>query len=271
MKPGRRVAREVAIYLITAVLVVAMWWIYVRATGVKEYLLPGPGAVFTNMWSDRAILLSETNTTAWETILGFAVSVMVAIPMAVLMVEWRVAYSLGYPLVVGLQTLPKIAVAPLLVVVMGFGIAPKIIVVVLVAFFPIVVNAIAGFRSVDADMHSLGRILGFSRFAFFCRISLPHALPSIFAGLKVAMTLALVGAIVAEFVGSDAGLGHLLLSSSARTQFCFVVLGINCSDAAGACVVRCNCIAGVDRGSLATHCGKRIGGELRCLRKRTTH
>ena len=137
-------------------------------------------------------------------------------PMAVLMTESRTAYSFGYPLVVGLQTVPKIAVAPLLVVVLGFGILPKVIVVVLVAFFPIVVNAIAGFRTVDPDMHNLGRILGFGRVKFFMRISLPQALPAIFAGLKVAMTLALIGAIVAEFVGADKGLGYLLLSASAR-------------------------------------------------------
>ena len=216
MTVSSRLARQVAVYCAAAVIVVAAWWLCVRVTGVKDYLLPSPAAVFTKMWVERASLLHAAGITAWETVLGFAVSVAIAIPVAVLMAEWRLAYSLGYPLIVGLQTLPKIAVAPLLVVALGFGITPKIIVVVLVAFFPIVVNALAGFRSVDADMHNLGRILGLGRLEFYYRISLPQALPSIFAGLKVAMTLALIGAVVAEFVGADEGLGHLLLSASAR-------------------------------------------------------
>ncbi len=213
---SRRAWRETAIYLTSAIAVVLLWWLFVRLTGVKEYLLPGPEKVLSNMWEQRATLLDEAAVTAWETVLGFIVSVLIAMPMAVLMTESRTAYSFGYPLVVGLQTVPKIAVAPLLVVVLGFGILPKVIVVVLVAFFPIVVNAIAGFRTVDPDMHNLGRILGFGRVKFFMRISLPQALPAIFAGLKVAMTLALIGAIVAEFVGADKGLGYLLLSASAR-------------------------------------------------------
>jgi NitT/TauT family transport system permease protein len=216
MKLSDRVAHEAAIYLAAAILTVAGWWLCVRVTGVQAYLLPSPAAVLSNMWAERATLLQQSGVTAWETVLGFAVSVAIAIPVAMLMSEWRIVYSLGYPLVVGLQTLPKIAVAPLLVVALGFGIAPKVITVVLVAFFPIVINALAGFRSVDADMHNLGRILGFDRLRFFWRISLPQALPAIFAGLKVAMTLALIGAVVAEFVGADEGLGHLLLSASAR-------------------------------------------------------
>ena len=216
MNPSRHVVREGAIYLVSAIGVVALWWLCVQLTGVKEYLLPGPGSVFANMWEQRIVLIDEAAITAWETVLGFLVSVLIAMPIAVLMTEWRLAYSLGYPLVVGLQTVPKIAVAPLLVVALGFGILPKVIVVVLVAFFPVVVNAVAGFRTVDPDMRNLGRILGFGRAAFFFRISLPQALPSIFAGLKVAMTLALIGAVVAEFVGADKGLGYLLLSASAR-------------------------------------------------------
>lgn len=215
MTTSRPVARPTLIYLVTVVVLVALWWLVVATTSVKAYLLPPPGEVVVKMWNERGTLTSETVITAWETILGFALSVAFGIPLAVVLTQSKRAYDIGYPLLVGLQTLPKIAVAPLLVVAMGFGIAPKIILIVLVAFFPIVVNAIAGFRSVDDDLRNLGRILGLGRFAFFWRISLPHALPAIFAGLKVAMTLALIGAVVAEFVGSDRGLGYLLLSASA--------------------------------------------------------
>ena len=131
---SRRAWREAAIYLTSAMAVLLLWWLFVHLTGVKEYLLPGPGKVLSNMWAQRDTLLADAGVTAWETVLGFVLSVVIAMPMAVLMTESRLAYSFGYPLVVGLQTVPKIAVAPLLVVVLGFGILPKIIVVVLVAF-----------------------------------------------------------------------------------------------------------------------------------------
>ena len=131
--------------------------------------------------------------------------------------------------------------APLLVVAFGFGLVPKIILVVLVAFFPVVINAIAGFRSVDEDLRNLGRILGFNRIAFFWRIGLPHALPAIFAGLKVAMTLALIGAVVAEFVGSDSGLGYQLLSASASLELAVVVFGADRADPARLVLVRGGC------------------------------
>jgi NitT/TauT family transport system permease protein len=215
MTSPRRVGRPALTYAITGIVVIAVWWVAVSATGVKAYLLPPPDLVVMKMWTERASLLREAAVTAWETVLGFLLSVAVGIPLAMAMTQSRRAYDVGYPLLVGLQTLPKIAVAPLLVVALGFGLAPKIILVVLVAFFPVVTNAIAGFRSVDEDLRNLGRILGFSRIAFFWRIALPYALPAIFAGLKVAMTLALIGAVVAEFVGSDSGLGYQLLSASA--------------------------------------------------------
>jgi len=212
----RSIARDLGISAASLVVLLLAWSIFVQSTGVKEFLLPSPEKVLATMWAERSTLLAEAGITAWETLLGFALSVAIGIPVALLMTESRLAYLVGNPLIVGLQTVPKIAVAPLLVVWLGFGLSPKVIVVVLVAFFPIVVNAVAGFRSVDADMRNLGRILGLGRMTFFFRISLPHSLPSIFAGLKVAMTLALIGAVVGEFVGSERGLGHLLLSSSAR-------------------------------------------------------
>lgn len=212
----RNIVRDVAITLASLIVLLVLWSVLVRASGVKEFLLPGPEQVFATMWAERDTLIDETIVTAWETLLGFGLSVLLGIPTALLLTESRLAFLIGNPLIVGLQTVPKIAVAPLLVVWLGFGPSPKVIVVVLVAFFPIVVNAMAGFRSLDADMRNLGRILGLGRLAFFIRISLPHALPAIFAGLKVAMTLALIGAVVGEFVGAERGLGHLLLSSSAR-------------------------------------------------------
>lgn len=155
MTPPRRIARPALTYVITAVAVIVVWWVTVRATGVKAYLLPPPDLIIMKMWAERASLLKEGAVTAWATVLGFLLSVAVGIPLAMAMTQSRRAYDVGYPLLVGLQTLPKIAVAPLLVVAFGFGLVPKIILVVLVAFFPVVINAIAGFRSVDEDLRNL--------------------------------------------------------------------------------------------------------------------
>ena len=118
-----------------------------------------------------------------------------------------------YPLLVFSQSIPKIAIAPLFVVWFGFGIFPKIISAFLLGFFPVVVSAVQGFKSVDPDMVDLARAMKGSRFSVFCAVNLPHAMPAIFSGLKVSVTLAVVGAVVGEFVGSNSGIGYVLQRS----------------------------------------------------------
>ena len=121
--------------------------------------------------------------------------------------------SYVYPLLVFSQSVPKIAIAPLFVVWFGFGIIPKVISAFLLGFFPVVVSAVQGFKSVDPDMVDLARAMQGSRFQVFCAVNLPHALPAIFSGLKVSVTLAVVGAVVGEFVGSNSGIGYVMQRS----------------------------------------------------------
>jgi len=148
--------------------------------------------------------------TTWATLGGFGLSILFGIPMALLIAYSRTIESFVYPLLVFSQSVPKIAVAPLFVVWFGFGIIPKVIAAFLLGFFPIVVSTVMGFKSVEPEMIDLARSMKASRLQTFMRISLPQAMPAIFSGLKVSVTLAVVGAVVGEFVGSNSGIGYVL-------------------------------------------------------------
>jgi NitT/TauT family transport system permease protein len=149
--------------------------------------------------------------TLYATLGGFALSVLVGVPMAMMIAYSRVIESYLYPLLVFSQSIPKVAIAPLFVVWFGFGLFPKMIVAFLLGFFPLVVSTVMGFKSVESDMVDLARSMGSTRLKMFFKISLPQALPHIFTGLKVGAALAATAAVVAEFVASDRGLGYLLL------------------------------------------------------------
>ena len=155
-------------------------------------------------------LLGESWNTTLATLGGFGLTILIGIPMAMVIAYSRVVESYVYPLLVFSQSIPKVAIAPLFVVWFGFGILPKVISAFLLGFFPVVVSTVMGFKSVEPDMLDLARSMGASRLQTFFKISLPQALPAIFSGLKVSVTLAVVGAVVGEFVGSNSGIGYVL-------------------------------------------------------------
>jgi NitT/TauT family transport system permease protein len=192
------------------VLVLVLWDIVIRIFKIPPYLIPTPQKVVAAFGNEWPRLWRESLVTTYATLGGFAVSILFGIPVALVIAYSRVVESFVYPLLVFSQSIPKVAIAPLFVVWFGFGIVPKIIVAFLLAFFPIVVSTVMGFKSVDPDMIDLAKSMKGSRLKTFLKISLPHALPSIFAGLKVSVTLAVVGAVVGEFVGSNSGIGYLL-------------------------------------------------------------
>ena len=195
--------------LLVALLLVA-WDLAIRLFRIPPYLIPSPWSVVQQLVNEWPRLLKESIPTTYATLGGFALSIAFGIPMALMIAYSRTIESFVYPLLVFSQSVPKIAIAPLFVVWFGFGIIPKVIAAFMLGFFPIVVSTVMGFKSVDPDMLDLARSMKASRLATFLRISLPHALPSIFAGLKVSITLAVVGAVVGEFVGSNSGIGYLL-------------------------------------------------------------
>ena len=160
------------------------------------------------------ILLGHAAVTTGEVVIGFLLSALIGIPLAALFVYSSGFEKAVYPLIVGSNTIPKVALAPLLLAWFGFGFAPKIIIVVLVAFFPIVINSVVGLKSLSSEMLYLARSMGANAMQVFWRFRLPNALPSIFAGLKVATVLSVIGAVVAEFVGSDNGLGYAMMMAT---------------------------------------------------------
>jgi len=198
--------------LILALLV--LWEGAARAFAIPQWLLPAPSVVAAEIANQPGLFARHAMVTAGEVVLGFLLSVAVGIPLAVGIAYSRVFERTLYPLLVASQAVPKVAIAPLLIVWFGFGTLPKVLVAFLIAFFPIVIDTVVGLRSVEPEMLHLGRSMGASRWQMFRKIRLPKALPSIFAGLKVAITLAVVGAIVGEFVAADRGLGYLLMIAS---------------------------------------------------------
>ncbi|WGF87702.1 ABC transporter permease [Marinivivus vitaminiproducens] len=194
-------------------LILVLWEVGVRVFAIPAYLVPKPIDVIAVFISDGDTLLRQSVPTLIATLGGFALSAVIGIPLAMLIAGSRTVEAYLYPLLVFSQSVPKVAIAPLLVVWFGFGMAPKVITAFLLGFFPVVVSGVQGFKSVEPDMRDLARSMKASWLQTFAYVSLPHALPAIFSGLKVAVTLAVVGAVVGEFVGANSGIGFVLQRS----------------------------------------------------------
>ena len=195
------------------IIIVVAWDLSIKLFRIPAYQIPAPGDVVAVLLSDWPELLRQAWPTTYATVFGFLLSALFGIPTAMLIAGSKTVESYVYPLLVFSQSVPKIAIAPLFVVWFGFGIIPKVISAFLLGFFPVVVSAVQGFKSVDPDMVDLARAMQGSRFQVFRAVNLPHALPAIFSGLKVSVTLAVVGAVVGEFVGSNSGIGYVMQRS----------------------------------------------------------
>jgi len=209
-----------------AVALVVVWEFGVKLGNIPAYLLPPPTAIFESLVNDWKVIYLNVYPTLIAIMGGFVLSVVIGIPLATVIVFSRFAERMLYPPMIASQAIPKVAIAPLFVVWMGFGVMPKIWIAFLIAFFPVVIDTVVGLRSVQPEMLQLGRSMGGGTLRVFLKLRLPNALPNIFAGLKVAIALAVVGAITGEFVGSQSGLGYLLTSASGQmdTALVFAVL-----------------------------------------------
>ena len=219
MGPGQRRAALRALHsdyvrpVLLLLLIIVLWDVSIRVFRIPPYQIPAPADVLITLFHDGPELLAQAWPTLTATLYGFALSAIVGIPIAMLIAGSRTVESYVYPLLVFSQSVPKVAIAPLFVVWFGFGLFPKVLSAFLLGFFPVVVSAVQGFKSVDPDMVDLARAMQGSRFQVFRAVNLPHALPAIFSGLKVSITLAIVGAVVGEFVGSNSGIGYVLQRS----------------------------------------------------------
>jgi NitT/TauT family transport system permease protein len=214
-------------YTIAAIIVgLVLCEVLVNVADIKAYILPAPSLVFVELFDQAGNIFDHTLVTAWEVILGFTLSVIVGIPIGVGIYYSKFLERIFYPFLVASQTIPKIAIAPLLVIWFGFGLAPKILVSFLIAFFPIVISTVVGLKETQPEMVYLVRSMGATRLQTFFKINLPTALPNIFGGLKVAITLAVVGAVVGEFIAADEGLGYLLVVANGYLDTPLMFAGI---------------------------------------------
>lgn len=206
---------EVAVPLLATAFFFLVWEGICRAFKVPAFLVPAPSAIWTDTMAIGPTVLGHTLATLKTVLLGFAFSVAVSLPLAVVLTASPAVAAAIYPFLVWTQSVPKVALAPILVVALGSNEVPRVVITVLVAFFPLVISIATGLMSVPPELLELSRACRASKWSELWRIRLPYAIPFIFAGLKVAISLAVVGAVVAEFVNADAGLGFLIVTSTA--------------------------------------------------------
>lgn len=221
-----RALRDSAPAAAAIVAFLVVWQLATVVWDIPLWLLPSPKAIALALWEAKFWLLRHLGVTFYETVVGFLLAVVVGIPLAALLVSSDVIWRTLYPILAAVQSIPKTAIAPLLLVWLGAGELPKVIIAFLIAFFPIVVNTATGMTLVEQDLLHLVQSLSGTKAQTFWHIRLPNALPYIFSACKVAITLAVVGAVIGEFVGADAGLGYIILvaSSQLKTDVAFVAI-----------------------------------------------
>jgi NitT/TauT family transport system permease protein len=213
--PGVRRTNGAWLPSLLIIIVGLAWELSVRLFSLPAYLLPKPLDVLARIGHDYPTFLHNGWATLQVILIGFGCSALLGVALALVVVLNGWAERVLMPLIVGTQTVPMIAIAPLFVVWLGFGIAPKVLVTFLISFFPVVISTAAGLRAVEPDMIDLVRSMGATGLRVLLKVRIPTALPQMFSGFKIAITSAVIGAIVAEFVGSDSGLGYLLVTSTA--------------------------------------------------------
>src|ERR1700730_11083621 len=212
--------------ILTVVGTLVAWEVGTRVFSIPGFLLPPPSKIVVSFAAHGGLLLKHGWVTTIEIVLGYLLSIVVGVPLALAIFMWPAFSRSVLPLLISSQAMPKVAVAPLLLVWFGFGLLPKVLIAFLIAFFPIVINTAVGLASIEPDKIDLARSMGFGAAATFLKIRLPNALPAIFGGLKISITLAVVGAVVGEFVGGDAGLGYLLMVANGSMDTRLLFAGI---------------------------------------------
>jgi putative hydroxymethylpyrimidine transport system permease protein len=206
----------VLLALLVAWELAARWALIADALHIEDFLIPAPTDIAEALWEDRSLLVEDGLVTAREVVLGFLLALTAGVGFAVVLHLSETLRRAIYPLLVASQTIPVIVIAPILVVWFGFGITPKLLIIALICFFPITVNTLDGLRSVDPDLLKMMRTLDAGRGRILWAVEAPSSLPFLFSGAKIAIAVAVIGAVFGEWAGSDSGLGHLMLQASAQ-------------------------------------------------------
>jgi ABC-type nitrate/sulfonate/bicarbonate transport system permease component len=189
-----------------------------NALNLEDFLVPSPSEIASSLWENRSLLAENAWVTLREVLLGFACGLLAGLGFALALHLSETLRRAAYPLVIASQTIPIVVIAPILVVWFGFGIGPKLAIVALICFFPITVNTLDGLRSVDQEARKMMRTLDASRGQILWRLEAPTALPYTFSGAKIAVAVAVIGAVFGEWAGSNSGLGHLMLQDNAQLE-----------------------------------------------------
>jgi NitT/TauT family transport system permease protein len=221
----RKVVRK-ALPWFVIIAIFVIWELAVRIFAIQQFVLPAPSAIFESMWQWRWPILENSWQTLMTTLVGFAIAIVVGGIGGVALGSSTVIYDGFYPALIAFNSVPKVAVIPVLVIWFGIGTVPAIITAFLLSFFPILVNVATGIATVEPELRDVLRALGASKRQVIMKVGLPRAMPYFFASLKIAMTVAFVGSIVAETVAANAGIGHLMLVASSRFEVALAFAGL---------------------------------------------
>tara|TARA_B100001750_G_scaffold110826_1_gene87531 strand:+ start:762 stop:1625 length:864 start_codon:yes stop_codon:yes gene_type:complete len=192
---------------------VIVWEVLVRVVNVPSWQLPPPSAILDELIVSKDLLFHHTLVTLKEIVVGFSVALVTGLTLAAGIAYSRILERSVYPIIIASQTIPIIAIAPLLLIWVGYGLTPKVIIVALICFYPIAVNTVDGLKSIDPDMISMFRTLGASRFQVFTKLQVPNSLPFMFSGIKIGISVSVIAAVIGEWVGGSEGLGYLITYS----------------------------------------------------------
>jgi NitT/TauT family transport system permease protein len=214
----RRLGAVIAPVLLLLVVVIGGWWLYVWLSHINRVILPAPNEVASALWTNRSTLWSDLLVTLREVVYGFGSGFLLGVVSGVLIVYSRILERTLYPVIIASQVIPIFALAPLLIIWFGFGIAPKVIIAALIVYFPIAVNMVEGLRSADQGIIDVMRSFGSSEWRIFRSIRLPSSIPSLLVGTQVGVTFAVIGAVIAEWVGASAGLGYRMVTANSQSE-----------------------------------------------------
>jgi NitT/TauT family transport system permease protein len=222
----RRKTQRLVLPWLVIVGIFLVWELAVHLFRIEQFVLPAPSAVFQSMWQWREPILENSWQTLMTTVIGFAFAVAVGLIAGVAIGSSTLVYDGFYPALIGFNSIPKVAVVPILVIWFGVGTIPAVITAFLIAFFPILVNVATGIATVEPELRDVLRALGATRRQIIMKVGLPRSMPYFFASLKIAITVAFVGSIIAETVAANRGIGHLMLVASSRFEVPLAFAGL---------------------------------------------
>ena len=208
------------------VLVIAIWQAICSAFEVSEFIFPSPVRIATQFWEFKGIIAAHAWRTYWVTMAGFGIAIVVGVLLGFVIGSSRMAYAALYPLMTGFNALPKAAFVPILVVWFGIGVGPAVLTAFLISFFPIMVNIATGLATLEPELEDVLRVLGARRWDVLVKVGLPRAMPYFYGSLKIAITLAFVGTVLAEMTAGDSGIGNLIQTAGSQQRMPLAFAGL---------------------------------------------